>query len=49
MLLSVKTREHFLKNILKPKKFDIVITTYEGVKTYIPELSRVKWEALIVD
>lgn len=28
MLLTVKTREDFLKKILKPKKFDILITTY---------------------
>ncbi len=28
MLLTVKTREDFLKKILKPKKFDIVITTF---------------------
>jgi SNF2 family DNA or RNA helicase len=34
---------------LKPKKFDIIIVNYEGAKTCIDQLARIKWETMIVD
>jgi SNF2 family DNA or RNA helicase len=34
---------------LKPRKFDIIITNYEGAKICIGPLSRIKWETMIVD
>lgn len=42
-------REEFLKKVVKPRKFDVLVCTYEGVKGSVYPLSRIKWEALIID
>lgn len=41
-------REETLKKILK-HKFDVVITSYEGVNICITKLKKIKWECLIID
>ena len=41
-------REEALKKIMK-HKFEIVITSYEGVNICINKLKKIKWELLIID
>ena len=38
-----------LKEFIRPRKFDILVTTYEGVKSNINCLSRIHWEMMVVD
>lgn len=49
MMTNIKTREEFLSKVLRPRKFDILITNYQGAKINFYPLSRVKWQALIID
>jgi SWI/SNF-related matrix-associated actin-dependent regulator of chromatin subfamily A member 5 len=41
-------REEALKKICK-HKFEVVITSYEGVNICIPKLKKIKWDCLIID
>lgn len=41
-------REESLKKIMK-HKFEVVITSYEGVNICITKLKKIKWELLIID
>lgn len=41
-------REEALKKISK-HKFDVVVTSYEGVNICISKLKKIKWEAIIID
>lgn len=42
-------REDLLKNHLLPGKFDVVLTTFEGVRACMNKLLSFKWEYVIVD
>jgi SWI/SNF-related matrix-associated actin-dependent regulator of chromatin subfamily A member 5 len=42
-------REDILANQLQPKKFDVVVTTFEGCRICLSALLKFKWEYLIVD
>jgi SWI/SNF-related matrix-associated actin-dependent regulator of chromatin subfamily A member 5 len=41
-------REEALKKILK-HKFEVVVTSYEGINICISKLRKIKWECLIID
>jgi len=41
-------REEALKKIMK-HKFEVLITSYEGVNICINKLKKIKWECLIID
>ncbi len=42
-------REDLLKNHLLPGKFDVCLTTFEGVRACMTKLLSFKWEYVIVD
>ena len=42
-------RDEFVNEVLKRRKFDILVGTYEGAKTLVGQLSRLKWETLVID
>ena len=42
-------RAECLKKYVRPRKFDILVTTYEGVKTCVMALERIHWEMLVID
>jgi len=49
-LIATKAeREDLLKNHLQPGKFDVVLTTFEGVRACMNKLLSFKWEYIIVD
>lgn len=37
------------REVIKPRKFDVVLTTYEGINICRRELKRIKWRYVIVD
>jgi SWI/SNF-related matrix-associated actin-dependent regulator of chromatin subfamily A member 5 len=50
LLLSTEAeREDCLKRVVRTRKFDILVTTYEAVKTCVYPLSRIPWEVMVVD
>lgn len=42
-------REDILKHQLQPGKFDVCLTTFEGVRACMNNLLKYKWEYIIVD
>lgn len=42
-------REHVLKTIIKPKNFDVLVTTYEGALMGRTTLEAINWETIFVD
>ena len=49
-LIATKAeREDLLKNQLQPGKFDVCLTTFEGVRACMNNLLKYKWEYIIVD
>mmetsp|Transcript_15923 Transcript_15923/g.21580 ORF Transcript_15923/g.21580 Transcript_15923/m.21580 type:complete len:223 (+) Transcript_15923:802-1470(+) len=49
-LIATKAeREDLLKNHLLPGKFDVCLTTFEGVRACMNKLLSFKWEYIIVD
>ena len=42
-------REQFFNRVLKPRKFDILVGTYESARFLYNSLTRIKWEVLVVD
>lgn len=50
LLLNTEAeREEILRKVVRPRKFDILVTTYEGAKNCLGVLSRISWEVLVVD
>ena len=50
MLLATKEeRENQIKKFIKPGKFDVCLTSFQGAKTSLPELTKFKWKYLILD
>ena len=49
-LIATKAeREDLLKYHLQPGKFDVCLTTFEGVRACMNQLLKFKWEYVIVD
>lgn len=49
-LIAVKEeREEIIKNHLKPGKFDVCLTSYEGVNICKSSLLKFKWKYVIID
>lgn len=42
-------REEILRTQLQPGKFDVCLTTFEGVRACLPQLLKFRWEYVIVD
>lgn len=49
LIASKPFREDIIKNELIPGKFDVVITSYEGVYLCHPALKKIQWKFLIID
>lgn len=49
LIATKEEREVILKNDLHPGKFDVCLTTFEGVRLCMSALLKFKWEYLIVD
>ena len=49
MIATKEEREEILKSKLLPGKFDVCLTTFEGVRLCMGPLLKFKWEYLIVD
>lgn len=49
LIATKEEREEILKNQLHPGKFDVCLTTFEGVRLCMSALLKFKWEYLIVD
>ena len=49
-LIATKAeREEILKNDLQPGRFDVYLTTFEGVRICMSQVLKFKWEYIIVD
>lgn len=49
-LIATKAeREEILKNDLQPGRFDVCLTTFEGVRICMSQVLKFKWEYIIVD
>ena len=42
-------REDLLENHLKPGKFDVCLTSYEGINKCKPQLKKFNWKYIIID
>ena len=49
LIATKEEREELLRNNLQPGKFDVCLTTFEGVRLCMTQLQKFKWEYLIVD
>lgn len=49
LIPTKEEREHQLKHDLLPNKFDVCLTTFEGVRMCMGPLQKFKWEYIIVD
>ena len=49
LLARKEHRFEIFEKFIRPRKFDIVVTSYEGVNICMKELSRINWHYLIVD
>jgi SWI/SNF-related matrix-associated actin-dependent regulator of chromatin subfamily A member 5 len=49
LIATKEEREEILSDEIIPGKFDVVITSYEGVRLGHRELKRIKWSYLIID
>jgi len=50
MLNPVKEeREEIIKKYISKHKFEVLLTSYEGVNICLPTLKKIKWECLIID
>lgn len=45
----MEERENIMQNIVKPKKFDVLITTYQSVQYCLDDLKKISWEFLAID
>jgi SWI/SNF-related matrix-associated actin-dependent regulator of chromatin subfamily A member 5 len=49
LIARKEAREQIVKNDLQPGKFDVVITTFEGVRLCMGPLMKYTWEYIIID
>jgi SWI/SNF-related matrix-associated actin-dependent regulator of chromatin subfamily A member 5 len=49
LIATKEHREDIIKNKLLPGKFDVCITTFEGVRICMGPLMKFKWEYIIID
>jgi SWI/SNF-related matrix-associated actin-dependent regulator of chromatin subfamily A member 5 len=42
-------REEVIKNVIKPRDFNVIITSYGGVEKNIKELKKIDWEYMVID
>ena len=49
LLARKEYRYEIFEKYIRPKKFDIIVTSYEGVNICMKELSKINWHYLIVD
>lgn len=49
LIATKEEREQQLKHDLLPGKFDVCLTTFEGVRMCMGPLQKFKWEYIIVD
>jgi len=49
LIARKECREEIIKNQLQPGKFDVCITTFEGVRLCLNALKRFHWEYIAID
>jgi SWI/SNF-related matrix-associated actin-dependent regulator of chromatin subfamily A member 5 len=49
LIARKEMREQIVKNDLQPGKFDVVITTFEGVRLCMGPLMKFNWQYIIID
>ena len=42
-------REDILSNIVDKGKFDVIVTSYEGVRICLSSLKKIKWHYIVID
>lgn len=38
-----------IETVIKKKKFNVIVTSYEGLKNAFPYLMKIEWEYFVVD
>ena len=49
LIATKDQREEIIKDIILPGKFDVCLTTFEGVRICMSTLKKFKWEYIVVD
>jgi SWI/SNF-related matrix-associated actin-dependent regulator of chromatin subfamily A member 5 len=49
LIARKECREEILKNELQPGKFDVCITTFEGIRICMGALQKFEWKYIIID
>lgn len=52
MVKLIARKEHrydIIEEFVRPRNFDVLVTSYEGINICLKELKRIKWKYLIVD
>ena len=42
-------REDILNNVVDKGKFDIIVTSFEGVRICLNNLKKIKWHYIVID
>jgi SWI/SNF-related matrix-associated actin-dependent regulator of chromatin subfamily A member 5 len=49
LIATKDERQEILKKELKPDKFDICLTSYQGVNLCLSNLMKFKWKYIVID
>ena len=49
MIATRDEREEILSTIVDKGKFDIIVTSFEGVRLCLPSLRKIKWHYIVID
>jgi SWI/SNF-related matrix-associated actin-dependent regulator of chromatin subfamily A member 5 len=49
LIATKDEREEILTNVVDKGKFDIIVTSFEGVRICLNSLKRIKWHYIVID
>ena len=49
MIATKEEREEILANVVDKGRFDILVTSFEGVRLCLPSLKKIKWHYIVID
>lgn len=49
LIATKEERQEILANTVIPEKFDVLITSFEGVRICLNYLTKIKWHYIIID